>query len=256
MGNRVIQAYFPGGQAPAGRLPFSHPPQAGRDSASTRAVVQAFRPGPPTPAYCPRPAPRPLQAQGGCNGFAVEPHHLGLNRGGGQPLPSTVLAKMEAAFSTDFSAVRIHEGPQAARIGALAFTIGTDIYFAPGRYRPESISGQQLLGHELTHVLQQRQGRVRAPAGAALAVVQDPALEAEADRRGRQAAASMARGGAGQPIQPKPISLIVQRMLSSTGGGSGDDPWDDPEPWKKFAEKNAKEKHDKKFTKKKVAPSD
>jgi hypothetical protein len=46
-----------------------------------------------------------------------------------------------------------------------------------------------LLGHELAHVLQQRQGRVRAPQGQGTMVVNDQALEAEADRMGSRAAA-------------------------------------------------------------------
>jgi hypothetical protein len=70
--------------------------------------------------------------------------------------------------------------------------MGTDIYFAPGRYQPDTVRGQQLLGHELTHVVQQRAGRVRGPMGAmgtGVAVVQDRALEAEAEWLGRRAAA-------------------------------------------------------------------
>jgi hypothetical protein len=96
---------------------------------------------------------------------------------------------MEAALGTDFSAVRVHIGPQPQRIGAIAFTIGTDIYFAPGQFQPETVQGQQLLGHELAHVVQQRAGRVRAPVGMGVAVVQDRALEAEAGRIGHRAAA-------------------------------------------------------------------
>jgi hypothetical protein len=34
---------------------------------------------------------------------------------------------MDAAFGADFSAVRVRAGPQAERIGAIAFTIGSDI---------------------------------------------------------------------------------------------------------------------------------
>ena len=57
--------------------------------------------------------------------------------------------------------MRVHVGPQAERIGAIAFTIGSDIYFAPGRYQPDTVYGRQLLGHELAHVVQQRAGRAR-----------------------------------------------------------------------------------------------
>ena len=96
---------------------------------------------------------------------------------------------MEAVFGEDFSDVRIHSGPQAHSIGAIAFTLGSSIYFAPGTYSPDTPHGQQLLGHELTHVVQQRAGRVRNPQGSGLTVVQDQALEAEADRMGVRVAA-------------------------------------------------------------------
>ena len=97
-------------------------------------------------------------------------------------------------------------------IGALAFTHGTDLYFAPGQYNPQSTQGQQLLGHELTHVVQQRAGRVRNPLGAGVAVVQDPALEAEAERMGLRAAS------AALPIQAKPVGMgSVAATLQAAG---------------------------------------
>jgi GNAT superfamily N-acetyltransferase len=109
---------------------------------------------------------------------------------GGWPLPRDVQRKMESALAASFSDVRIHVGPEAASIGAVAFTWGTDIHFAPGQYNPHTPHGQFLLGHELTHVVQQRAGRVSNPFGSGVAVVQDHALEAEADRMGRMAASS------------------------------------------------------------------
>jgi hypothetical protein len=63
------------------------------------------------------------------------------------------------------------------------------MHFAPGYYSPHTPQGQRLLAHELAHVLQQRAGRVRNPFGQGVAVVQDAALEAEADRAGRTIAA-------------------------------------------------------------------
>ena len=134
---------------------------------------------------------RPGAAQPKAAGHA-QPLPPGLIRagggGGGRPLPDPVRRKMESAFGADFSDVRVHVGQQANAIGALAFTLGSDIHFAPGLYNPESHHGQSLLGHELAHVLQQRAGRVRNPFGSGIAVVQDPALEAEADRLGQRAA--------------------------------------------------------------------
>jgi hypothetical protein len=107
---------------------------------------------------------------------------------GGIPLPRAVQAKLETALGASFSDVRVHVGSDAASIGAIAFTWGSDIHFAPGQYNPHTQQGQTLLAHELVHVVQQRAGRVSNPFGNGVAVVQDQALEAEADRLGRQAA--------------------------------------------------------------------
>jgi lipoprotein-anchoring transpeptidase ErfK/SrfK len=109
--------------------------------------------------------------------------------GGGAEMPEDVRAKIEGAFGADFSSVRIHEGPHAQAVGAFAYTQGTDIHFAPGQYQPQSQRGQELLGHELTHVVQQSQGRVRAAAQAkGVDINDDPALEREADEMGARAA--------------------------------------------------------------------
>jgi len=95
---------------------------------------------------------------------------------------------MEALFGADFSDVRIHVGPAAADIGALAFTRGSDIFFAPGQFDPGGARGRDLLAHELTHVLQQRAGRASNPCDTGVVVVYDDILEAEAERMGRRAA--------------------------------------------------------------------
>jgi len=120
----------------------------------------------------------------GVESFQVELRHSS----GGWPLPRDVQAKMEGALGASFADVRIHVGPEASSIGAVAFTWGSDIYFAAGQYNPHTPHGQFLLGHELQHVVQQRAGRVANPFGSGVAVVQDHALEAEADRIGRMAA--------------------------------------------------------------------
>lgn len=67
---------------------------------------------------------------------------------------------MESRFGHDFSAVRVHADAQAGRsareIGALAFTAGSDIVFAPGQFAPNTTHGRRLLAHELTHIVQQK----------------------------------------------------------------------------------------------------
>jgi Domain of unknown function (DUF4157) len=77
-------------------------------------------------------------------------------------LPTALQAKMEGGFGTDFSSVNIHKNSgSAADMGALAYTLGEDIHFAPGQFDDNSHKGQSLIGHELTHVVQQRAGRVQ-----------------------------------------------------------------------------------------------
>ena len=121
----------------------------------------------------------------------VESFQVSLQpRSGGWTLPRDIQAKMENALGANFSDVRIHVGSEAPSIGALAFTWGSEIHFAPGQYSPHTPQGQFLLGHELQHVVQQRAGRVPNPFGTGVAVVQDHMLEAEADRMGHLAANS------------------------------------------------------------------
>jgi hypothetical protein len=73
-------------------------------------------------------------------------------------LESTVKEMFERAFGADFSAVKIHTGPDANNIarsiGAQAFTTGSDIYFRDGTFSTDTESGLKLLAHELTHVVQ------------------------------------------------------------------------------------------------------
>src|SRR5690606_19369575 len=111
-----------------------------------------------------------------------------VSTGQGRPMPAPVQAKMEQSFGSDFSDVRVHEGSQAAQLGAVAYTQGSDIHFEPGRYDPHSPAGQELLGHELAHVEQQRAGRVAVPQGKEAPINADPGLEAEADEAGARAA--------------------------------------------------------------------
>ena len=68
-------------------------------------------------------------------------------------------------MGSDFSSVRIHTGQESdslnRSLSARAFTTGSDIFFRSGEYNPGSTQGQQLLAHELTHVVQQGAATVR-----------------------------------------------------------------------------------------------
>ena len=80
-------------------------------------------------------------------------------RSGGQPLADTIRQPMEQAFRADFSGVNVHTDTQSDQLNrsiqAKAFTTGQDIFFRQGAYEPGSRGGQELIAHELTHVVQQ-----------------------------------------------------------------------------------------------------
>ena len=88
------------------------------------------------------------------------PDAVSLPRGGGKPIPEGVRSFFEGQFGQDFGDVRVHTGPRADRaataLNARAFTVGGDIAFRSGEYRPGTREGDHLLAHELTHVVQQR----------------------------------------------------------------------------------------------------
>ncbi|HMG47956.1 MAG TPA: DUF4157 domain-containing protein [Allosphingosinicella sp.] len=80
--------------------------------------------------------------------------------GSGRPLDAPVRRDMEQRMGRDFSQVRVHQGgdaEQSARdVGALAYTVGSDIVFGREQFAPKTNDGRRLLAHELTHVVQQR----------------------------------------------------------------------------------------------------
>ncbi|MTJ08113.1 DUF4157 domain-containing protein, partial [Anabaena sp. UHCC 0204] len=80
-------------------------------------------------------------------------------KGSGQPLDDKVRQSMEQAFGSDFSNVKVHTDSQSDMLNrslqSRAFTTGQDVFFRGGEYNPGSRGGQELLAHELTHVVQQ-----------------------------------------------------------------------------------------------------
>ena len=180
----VVQAHVAGGnRALQARLNLWHTRLTGAESIT---VTDSSDLSSSKKSSVSRPATQSIQRKAGPG---VEAFQVPLRqKAGGLPLPSDVRTKMETAFGADFSNVRVHIGHEVSSLGAIAYTWGTNIHFAPGQYNPHTIQGQKLLGHELWHVVQQQQGRVRNPFGGGVAVVQDHALEAEADRMGARAA--------------------------------------------------------------------
>jgi hypothetical protein len=74
-------------------------------------------------------------------------------------LDETTMNEMESVLGYSLNGARIHEsrhaGCLAQKLGADAFTIGSDIYAAEGKLRGATRESKGLLAHELVHVVQQ-----------------------------------------------------------------------------------------------------
>lgn len=94
----------------------------------------------------------------------VPSHVREVLRSSGEPLDKSVRADFEPRLGHDFSRVRVHTDDKAAAsaksIRALAYTMGDHIAFGRGKFAPGSNQGQQLLNHELTHVVHQARAGV------------------------------------------------------------------------------------------------
>jgi hypothetical protein len=108
------------------------------------------------------PGPVSLKAQEGNAGKTADPAAIQTRLDSGRPLDGNVRTQMESAFSQDFSGVRVHNDSRAENISetlnARAFTIGKDVAFASGEYKPGTLIGDALIAHELAHVVQQQGG--------------------------------------------------------------------------------------------------
>lgn len=142
----------------------------------------------------------------------------------GFPLPGPLRHRLERLFAVDLSTVRIHLSRAPERHAALAFARGEVICLLPECWQPATPRGLRLLAHELAHVVQQRDGRVRTPRRAAALVV-DPALEAEAEqvaerivggRRARLMRGGGRRCGPAVPVPPLQPYIMIEDVANGT----------------------------------------
>jgi len=130
---------------------------------------------------------------------------------GGRPLDPRTRALMEARLGHNFGAVRVHTGARPAmlarRLGARAFALGADIFFAPRQYTPSTPAGLSLLAHELVHVAQQGARRC-VPGWYAVGGVDDR-CEREAD-----AAVAALFGGDRAPVITESSPPVIRRVVA------------------------------------------
>jgi hypothetical protein len=151
--------------------------------------------------------------------------HEVISSGGGEPLDTDTRTDMEGRLGADFSSVRLHTGSaahdSAKEIGAHAYTVGDNIVFQRDSHDFSSQQGRTTLAHELTHVIQQRNGPVdgtEAPGGIR---VSDPSdrFEQEASANAERALAAPAPAPEAAPPQaaPSPAAAVtapVQRQAA------------------------------------------
>jgi hypothetical protein len=79
----------------------------------------------------------------------------------GTPLSSDVTGPLQKEFPNEnFANILIHEDiPEY--IDRESFSLGDNIHFKPGKYHPSHHVGQELLGHEIAHVLQERMAKAK-----------------------------------------------------------------------------------------------
>lgn len=137
--------------------------------------------------------------------------------GPGNRLDPRTRSYMESGMRRSFDRVRIHTDNQAAahaaNLNAQAFTLGSDVFFAAGKYRPDSLEGKKLLAHELVHVTQGGTARGvsvnnHSPSHLPVSQPHDP-LERQAD----QVAAAVVRGGSAS----LPVSALGSRKIYRKG---------------------------------------
>jgi hypothetical protein len=147
--------------------------------------------------------------------------HDVVGGGGGEPLDAGTRTDMESRLGADFGDVRVHTGSRAhasaAEVGARAYTVGNDVVFQRDAYDTASDAGRTTLAHELTHVMQQRQGPVDGTEAAGGIRVSDPSdrfeQEASANAERVMAAPSPAAARPAEPAPPAavPAGASVQR---------------------------------------------
>jgi Domain of unknown function (DUF4157) len=152
-------------------------------------------------------------------------------RSPGQPLDAQTRAFMEPRFGYDFSQVRVHTDPRAAEsaraVDALAYTVDRNVVFGVGLYQPTTPTGRNLLAHELTHVIQQKD-QVGSPNTIEVGVADD-SFEQEAD----QHAAAAVEGPTDVSVKRKSLQRDVGwAQRPRTPGGDAPSPYGSAEaPW-------------------------
>ncbi|HEU4511087.1 MAG TPA: DUF4157 domain-containing protein [Pyrinomonadaceae bacterium] len=145
---------------------------------------------------------------------AEDPEAIRDQLGAGHALDGHAKTRLQSAFGADFSDVRVHTDGTAQQLAdglnAHAFTIGSDIAFGPGEYRPGTVVGDALIAHELAHVVQQGGSKSFEPQGN----TSSSELDADADLSALGAMVSISSGTVAPQTKPRRRSGLSLQLCS------------------------------------------
>ncbi|OLZ72035.1 hypothetical protein AV521_08880 [Streptomyces sp. IMTB 2501] len=143
--------------------------------------------------------------------------------GAGHPLDPGIRRELEARLGHDFSRVRVHTDEDSAAladlVGADAVTVGQEIFFRKGAFRPGTEDGRRLLSHELLHTVQapDQPGRLRAGRDFGGVSLPTDAVEQQAEQGARGAEAGqpeVTRDGSANPGWLRYARVDADRLRS------------------------------------------
>jgi hypothetical protein len=156
----------------------------------------------------------------------AKPSKVKIPEGGGRALGADQQQRMEEELGADLSGVKIHDSGDSAnaanQLGARAFTVGQDIHFNDGEFKPGTLDGDRLLAHELAHTVQGQRGGVQRKATAGAGDLDgvshpDDACEKEADAAADHAIGGLHGGGraAGKPTIGTAAPSVGRKLFGS-----------------------------------------
>lgn len=136
----------------------------------------------------------------------------------GSPVDAGLRRRVEAATGASLAGVRVHTDAvaerSAASLGARAYTLGRDLHFGRGEYRPGSREGERLIAHELVHAIQQG-GSTAAPQAKLEVSEPGDAGEREADAI---ADAIVEGGEVDMPVRVRGGASVQRKILIGAPG--------------------------------------
>lgn len=123
--------------------------------------------------------------------------------------------QLQAGLGTSLKDTKVvKNSPRANAMGEKAFAEGNKIHFAPGEYQPDTKSGQEMIGHEVMHTVQQRKGKVQSEGQVGgTSYNNDPQLERQATSESAKASKGESVNSSLQNVQGEASNPVAQGFL-------------------------------------------